>query len=43
LNCDVGKREMELIGVSSEGNTAKGGVDFTKVGAAPADPPATET
>jgi hypothetical protein len=40
---DVGKKEVELVGMSSGSRTAAGAVDFMKGGAAPAAAQAAET
>ena len=40
---DVGKKEVELVGMSSGSRTAAGGVDYMKGGVAPADAQTAET
>jgi hypothetical protein len=40
---DVGKKEVELVGMSSGSRTAAGGADFIKGGMAPAAAQAAET
>ena len=40
---DVGKKEVELVGMSSGSRTAAGGADFMKGGVAPAGAQAAET
>jgi hypothetical protein len=40
---DVGKKEVELVGMSSGSRSSAGGLDFAKGGVAPADVQTAET